>query len=411
MLKTRSLPWNWFNPRRELARNVLIHFLSHIKGARIELKQPEQSNQICGEDNASVHLIIDIRDNCVFERVLRGGSLAAAETYIEGLWRTDDLHTLLIVMAQNQARLDRLDSNISKWVEWAAKSRHWLRRNHKSQAKRNILAHYDLGNHFYKSFLDSQMQYSSALYHGLDTTHPEQNLDQAQQQKLQRICEQLQLNADSHLLEIGSGWGGLAVYAARHYGCQVTTTTISDEQYQYCCQLVHQQGLSDRIRVLSRDYRDLHGRYDRLVSIEMIEAVGEAYLPQFIQKCAMLLKPGGRMLLQSITIADERFDSYQKNTDFIQQMVFPGGFLPSMALLKKLINKYQFVTENCFDMRLSYAYTLHAWHNRLSTYRSEHPQALVFNAQFFRLWHFYMAYCEAGFLSANTGVWQITLTH
>ncbi|MFM2477835.1 class I SAM-dependent methyltransferase [Celerinatantimonas sp. MCCC 1A17872] len=412
MLKARRLSLPWLNPQRELARNIVTMFLSRIDGACIELQQPGQPSQLFGQKGAKHQLVIDVRDACVFERVLRGGTLAAAETYIEGLWRTSNLHELLLVMANNQQRLDHLDSNISKLFQWSAKIRHWLNHNRKQQAKRNILAHYDLGNHFYQSFLDSKMQYSCALYDDeLKNRPPEALLEQAQERKLKRICDQLQLNSSSHLLEIGSGWGGLAIYAAQHYGAQVTTTTISDEQYAYCCQKVHKLHLNDKIRVLSCDYRDLHGHFDKLVSIEMIEAVGHAYLPQFIQKCADLLTPGGKMLLQTITIKDERYDNYRHNTDFIQQMVFPGGFLPALKILKRLFRKSKLQIDNQLDMRLSYAKTLRAWHNRLCAYRAQHPGDLGFNAQFFRLWHFYMAYCEAGFLSANTGVWQLTLTH
>lgn len=410
MLKTQRLPWHWLSPRREIAKNVVTLFLSRIEGAQIELHQGEGNTQTYGDQLSPLKFIIEVRDPCVFERVMRGGTLAAAETYIEGLWKTNNLDGLLLIMAQNLRRLDRLDAQMSKWVSWCTNFRKRLHRNHKAQAKRNILSHYDLGNHFYSSFLDTQMQYSAGIYSDFETDHPETQLEQAQGAKLQRICEQLELNENTHLLEIGSGWGGLAVYAATHYGCKVTTTTISDEQYQYCCALVHRLHLGDQIHVLSRDYRDLSGHYDRLVSIEMIEAVGEEYLPNFIERCSRLLKPGGRMLLQSITIDDARYETYRQHSDFIQQMVFPGGFLPALKILNPLFKKYTLNVENYFEMRLSYAQTLLAWHNKLTQYRQEHPQQLGFNAQFFRLWHFYMSYCRAGFITANTNVWQITLS-
>lgn len=411
MLKARRLPLNWFNPQRELARTLLTRFLTNLVGAQIRL-QSHNSTELLGDQQSDTIIDIIIHDPCVYERIINGGSIEAAETYIEGLWKTSDLHALLKIVAFNQGRLDKLESGISKIAHWTAKFRHQQHKNRKSQAKRNILSHYDLGNDFYSAFLDKHMQYSCALFNEstLDQHNPENNLEQAQQQKMERVCKQLQLNHNDHLLEIGTGWGGLAIYAAQHYGCQVTTTTISDQQYQYCCQQVHQLGLENKIQVLSRDYRDLHDFYDKLVSIEMIEAVGETYLPLFIRQCSRRLKPGGKMLLQSITIANKRYQSYRKNTDFIQQLVFPGGFLPCESILKTLFAKYHLQITNYFDMREHYIWTLRSWYNRLQQYRQQSPHTLGFNYQFFRLWDFYLAYSEAGFSSHNTGVCQFTLT-
>ncbi|CAG9000389.1 MAG: Tuberculostearic acid methyltransferase UfaA1 [Candidatus Celerinatantimonas neptuna] len=412
MLKTRRLPLNWFNPKRKIAKTLFTRFLANLVGAKIRL-QSHHSTELLGDPQSDQIIDIIIHDPCVYERIISGGSIEAAETYIEGLWKTSDLHALLKIAAFNQARLDKLESGISKLAQWTAKLRYKQHKNRKSQAKRNILSHYDLGNYFYSTFLDKQMQYSCALFDesSINPQHPENGLEQAQQQKIKRISKQLQLTSDDHLLEIGTGWGGLAIYAAQHYGCQVTTTTISDQQYQYCCEQIHQLGLENKIQVLNRDYRDLHGYYDKLVSIEMIEAVGETYLPLFIRQCSKRLKPGGMMLLQSITIADKRYQSYRKNTDFIQQLVFPGGFLPCESVLKTLFTKYNLQITDYLDMREHYIWTLRAWYHRLQQYRQKHSQTLGFNSQFFRLWNFYLAYSEAGFASSNTGVCQFTLTH
>ncbi|MFM2483084.1 class I SAM-dependent methyltransferase [Celerinatantimonas sp. YJH-8] len=411
MLKPRLLNHPWFSPRREIARTLVVRFLSSIQGAQLILKQPEMTDEVMGDKQSSLQIHIEIRDPCVFERMIGGGSIAAAETYIEGLWRTDALHALLTVLAHNQSKLDRLDAGISWISDFTTALRHRLRQNRKSTIKRTLLAHYNLNHLFYASFLDPYMQFSSALYTDLATENPEASLEQAQLQKLERICQQLKLSKQDHLLEIGSGWGGLAIYAAQHYGCQVTTTTTSDLQYQHCCEQVHKLGLGQQIQVLSRDYRDLYGKFDKVVSVEMLETVGENNLPQFIRLCSERLKSGGIMVLQTVTISDHRYDSYRKSTDFIQQLIFPGTFLPAESPLKAMFVKNHLKIVDELDMRLNYALTLQAWHRRLTGFREQNPQKTGFNSQFFRLWHFYMAYCEAGFISGNTHAWQFTLEH
>ncbi|GGB02170.1 SAM-dependent methyltransferase [Agarivorans gilvus] len=386
------------------ARKLVVNSFAGLKGGSITLSQPGYTSIHLGELDHPNNVEVHILDPQVFARILRGGSVAAGETYIDGLWRCSDLHALLQLLANNQQQIDSLDRRLHWLSDGWMKLQHFFRRNHKRQAKKNILAHYDLGNGFYQSFLDSQMQYSSALFAGQALS-----LEQAQNQKLKRICEQLQLSADDHLLEIGTGWGGLAMYAAKHYGCKVTTTTISDKQFAHVQQLVKQQQLEHLITVLNKDYRDLSGEYDKLVSVEMIEAVGEQYLPGFAEICAKRLKVGGRMLLQAITIDDRRFSAYRKSVDFIQQYVFPGGFLPSPSLLKQLFSKQRLIPVQRLEMGLDYAQTLQHWHQRVLQQRQEGKQNFGFSEQFYRLWHFYFAYCEAGFRSRNIGTEQLTL--
>jgi cyclopropane-fatty-acyl-phospholipid synthase len=389
----------------ELSRNILLRALDGLQGGSVVLSQPGYPNANLGELGHSAPIEIQVLDHRVFGRILRGGSLAAGETYIDGLWRCSDLHALLLLMAKNKDRLDQIDSKVSRITTALQRLARLFIANNKRRAKRNILAHYDIGNDFYQSFLDPKMQYSSAIYPTPDTT-----LEQAQQHKLTRIGQQLELKPSDHLLEIGTGWGGLAIEIAEQFGCRVTTTTISDKQYQYAVEAVEKRGLSNRVNVLNHDYRDLQGEYDKLVSIEMIEAVGERYLPLFAKRCAQHLKAGGTMLIQAITIDENRFNSYRNNIDFIQQFVFPGGFLPSVPLLEQLFSKAQLEIVDRLPMAQDYARTLRDWHLRVLKARRDGGHNFGFDDAFYRLWHFYFAYCEAGFRTANTDTWQFTLT-
>ena len=270
-------------------------------------------------------------------------------------------------------------------------------RNSQAGSKKNILAHYDLGNELYSRFLDPEMMYSSAIYPQEDAS-----LAQAQLHKLSTICQRLELKASDHLLEIGTGWGGLAIYAAQEYGCKVTTTTISDAQHAYAKSRIEQLGLGDKITLLKRDYRELTGEYDKLVSIEMIEAVGFEYLPSFFKQCNQRLKPGGKLLIQSITIADQRFDYYKQNVDFIQRYIFPGGFLPSVTVLTQNLTQHtELVTESISDIGLDYAKTLAHWREAFLNAWSELTQ-FGYDEKFKRLWLYYFAYCEGAFLERST---------
>ncbi|WP_163132217.1 cyclopropane-fatty-acyl-phospholipid synthase family protein [Agarivorans sp. Alg241-V36] len=384
-------------------RHLVLKTFDGLKGGAILMSQTGYESVHLGEvdhpDTVEVHIL----DSQVFSRILKGGSIAAGETYMEGLWRCSNLHQLLQLLADNQDHLDSLDRKLHWFTDAWFKVQHFFRRNNKRQAKKNILAHYDLGNDFYQSFLDPQMQYSSAIFGGQDIT-----LAEAQDNKLKRICEQLKLESGDHLLEIGTGWGGLAMYAASHYGCKVTTTTISDKQHAHVLEKVAERNLSHLVTVLNKDYRDLEGQYDKLVSIEMIEAVGEKFLPGFAQVCANRLKAGGIMLLQAITIDDRRFSAYRKSVDFIQQYVFPGGFLPSPSLLKQLFSKQGLQSLQRLEIGIDYAETLQHWHQRVQQQHNNN-QHFGFDEQFYRLWHFYFAYCEAGFRSHNIGTEQLTM--
>ena len=259
-------------------------------------------------------------------------------------------------------------------------------------AASNIAAHYDLGNDMYQLILDSHMQYSSAIY-----PHAEASLLQAQEYKLKRICDRLDLQPDEHLIEIGTGWGGLACYAARHYGCRVTTTTLSQEQYDHARQRIIEQGLEDRVTLLLKDYRELDGQYDKLVSVEMIEAVGHQYFHVYFRKLEQLLKPEGRMLIQAITIADQNFDQYRKSVDFIQRYIFPGGCLPSVSeMCRHLKEQTSMTLTQLNDYGHHYAKTIAEWTERFHSASSQ-LRDLGYDMDFQRLWKFYFAYCEGGF--------------
>lgn len=265
------------------------------------------------------------------------------------------------------------------------------------------MAHYDLGNEMYETFLDPTMMYSSAIY-GDD----QMSLEDASLHKLQRICEQLELTKDDHLVEIGTGWGGFAIYAAKNYGCHVTTTTISDAQFEEAKKRVEAAGLDDKITLLKEDYRNLTGQYDKLVSIEMIEAVGDKYHPVFFAKCNELLKDGGRMVLQAITIKDQNYDAYVHSVDFIQRHVFPGGCLLSNKRMVDLIaQETQMVVTALSDFGLHYAKTLHHWRERFMQAKVE-IEGLGYDERFRRLWEFYLCYCEGGFLARSISVVHLT---
>ena len=344
-----------------------------------------------------------IHDSAVYRQLLFGGSIALADSYINGEWDTDDLTGLIRLAARNLAVLNKLENRFAGISKTLEKANHKLRSNDQSGSKSNILAHYDLGNDMYQRFLDETMMYSSAVYKNPDAT-----LAEAQQHKLALICQRLQLTAEDHVIEIGTGWGGFAIYAAKHYGCHITTTTISDAQYEEAQRRVEAAGLSDKITLLKQDYRELAGQYDKLVSIEMIEAVGHEYLPTFFAKCNRLLKPTGLMVLQAITFNDQNYQNYIESVDFIQTHIFPGGcLLSNQELNTQFTEQTDMVVKQLHDYGFDYAHTLRDWRSAFMAQREE-IKALGYDEAFIRLWEFYFCYCEGGFLERTIGVVQVT---
>ncbi|GKW22495.1 cyclopropane-fatty-acyl-phospholipid synthase [Pectobacterium carotovorum subsp. carotovorum] len=392
------------NTARSLrARKVVFALLERIDGGSLRLCESEGHEILFGDQHAALQGDVTIHHPRVYRRILLGGSIAAGESYIDGDWSSTNLTLVLQLLAQNQALVDTLEARFGWLTAPFHRFIHWCRRNRPQQAQKNIAAHYDLGNHFYRSFLDSDMLYSSAWYQ-----HPDMTLEDAQRAKLRRLCGQLALCETDHLLEIGTGWGGLAELAAREYGCYVTTTTLSQQQYDYAVERIQQAGLSHKVTVLLQDYRTLTGQYDKLVSVEMIEAVGKAYLPTFFKRCQQLLKPQGRMVLQAITIADQRYHHYSRNVDFIQRYVFPGGFLPSVTAMTATMTRHtDFITRDLFDIGQDYARTLSEWRQRF--YQQWHMlNTQGFDESFQRLWVFYLCYCEAGFRARTISTVQLT---
>ncbi len=329
----------------------------------------------------------------LWSKAVIGGSVGVAESYMDGHWHTDDLVGLIRIFVRNRDVLDAMEVGFAKFGQWLLRTWHQLRRNTQSGSKKNITEHYDLSNALFKTFLDPTMMYSSAIYQ-----HADDALEVASIRKLDRICQKLMLNSEDHVIEIGTGWGGFALHAAKNYGCKITTTTISDEQYQLAKQRAADAGLADRITVLKQDYRELEGQYSKLVSIEMIEAIGHHYLDTYFAKLASLLKPDGMALIQAITIEDQRYAQALKDVDFIKRYIFPGSFIPSItAILQGATKASDLKLVNLEDIGTSYALTLHAWRERFNAALPE-VRALGFSERFVRMWNFYFAYCEGGFV-------------
>ena len=392
---------SWFE---RLSRKVALNYLAQLQHGAITLIEGQQRFNF-GNADAALRTTITVLDPDFYRKIVLAGSVGAGEAFIQGSWRCDDLTALVRIFALNLPLLDKMDSAATRLARPMLKLLDWRNRNTKQQAKRNIAAHYDLGNAMYQLFLDESMMYSSAVY-----PHAQASLAQAQQHKLQLICERLQLSEDDHLLEIGTGWGGMAIYAAQNYGCRVTTTTISQQQYDYAKDRIQRLGLQDKITLLLNDYRDLEGSFDKLVSIEMIEAVGEQFLDTYFAKCASLLKPDGIMVLQAITMVDQRYQQYVREVDFIKRYVFPGGCLPSVSRMTQSISENtDMVVRQLQDIGFDYALTLKHWYENFMQQRDK-VQQLGYDDNFIRLWQFYLNYCEGGFLERATSAVHMVLT-
>lgn len=384
---------NWWD---DICQKVMYSVLRRVTKGCLNVTFGDET-QTFGDPTSHLQAAVEIYHPAVFRHMVTRGSIGVAEDYIENLWATSDLTRVVQFFCVNQEALDELESKLGVITQISYYAKKMMRRNSVDQAKKNILAHYDLGNHLYRRFLDTNMQYSSAIY-------PDENADlgTAQTHKMQTICERLELSESDHVVEIGTGWGGLAIYMAQQYGCKVTTTTISDAQHEYVENKLRALKLEDQVTLLKQDYRSLEGKYDKLVSIEMIEAVGHEYLDQFFTKCGKLLKEDGLMLIQAITIADQRYDHYRKSVDFIQTYIFPGGCLPSVQRMTDSISRQSnLIVHQLSDIGLHYAKTLADWREKFLEAWPE-LQREGFDNRFKRLWLYYLCYCEGGFLERAT---------
>ena len=379
-----------------ISQQAVLGRLSSLQNGQIYIDD-ECRRMVAGHSgNDGLSATINVNDPVFYHQVAMHGALGAAESYLNGDWDCDNLPVLIRILARN---LNIAGKRAGSWLSAAARLQHVWRKNTRGGSRRNIAAHYDLGNRFFELFLDPTMMYSAAMFNS-----PDDSLETAQNTRMERVCQRLQLKQQDHIVEIGTGWGGFACYAAENYGCRVTTTTISNEQYEYAKRRVAEADLTDRVEVLRLDYRDLSGQFDKLVSLEMIEAVGREFHDAYFQKCSALLRTGGRMVIQAIVMPDQRYDAYVKSVDFIQKYIFPGGSLPSVGSMQKsaaTTEKLRMV--DLEDFGGSYAQTLRVWKQRFHE-NIDQVRSLGYSDRFIRMWHYYFAYCEAAFDERSVGV-------
>lgn len=387
------------------ARNVVLRQLERLAYGNLELVDGNQVLRFGSGDPTEFSTTLTVMDHRFYPELAFGGSIGGGEAFMHGYWSCDDPVALVRLLLRNRHVLDGMEGGLAALTRPLQKAYHWINRNSRAGAKRNIAAHYDLGNDFFALWLDQSMMYSSAIFE-----QPDMSLFDAQQFRLDHVCRKLDLKPDDHVVEIGTGWGGFALYAAKHYGCRVTTTTLSDEQYEKARERVKEAGLQDRIALLREDFRDLQGSFDKLVSIEMIEAIDHGLFDRFFSKCSELLKPGGAMLLQAITIADQRYEEYRKSIDFIQRYIFPGSGLPSSAVMTDSVARNTDMRLlDLEDIGLHYATTLNHWRRNFLS-RLDEVRAQGYPERFIRMWEFYLVYCEGAFLERAISDVQMIFT-
>jgi cyclopropane-fatty-acyl-phospholipid synthase len=389
-----------------LGRRALLGQLGGLAHGELRIVE-DAGTHVFGRREADLDLAVtlEVLDPQFWADAAFGGTVGAGESYLHGRWRTSDLTALVRLMLRNRAVMNGLEGGLALVTAPVRRLLHYANRNSRRGSARNIAAHYDLGNDFFRLFLDPTMAYSCAIYPDEAST-----LHEAQLAKFDAICRKLALRPDQHLLEIGTGWGGLALHAARHYGCRVTTTTISREQHAHAREAVRAAGLTDRVTLLLEDYRDLRGRFDALVSVEMIEAVGHRYLDGYFAACSRLLAPHGMMLLQAITLQDQFYERALRSVDFIQRHVFPGSFIPSVTAIVAAVRRAtDMKLFHLADIGPHYARTLRDWRARFMAQLAA-VRALGYPEEFVRLWEFYLCYCEGGFMERQLGDVHMLLT-
>ena len=382
---TKSLLAGWL-------KNAMLKQLDILEFGQLKIVDGEDVFHFKGKQRNELFAEIEVLDDQFYQYIAFGGSVGAGEAYISHFWKTEELTKVIQLFALNQSVMDSMEGGLAKLTTPLKRSFHWLNKNTRKGSRNNIVAHYDLGNDFFRTFLDPTMMYSAGIF-----MEESESMHQASLNKLKRICDRLRLTPKDHLLEIGTGWGSLAIYAAKNYGCKVTTTTISDEQYAYTARRISEEKLEERITLLKEDYRNLNGQFDKIISIEMIEAVGHHYFDNFFNQCSELLKPNGEMLLQAITISDQRFNSAKKEVDFIKRYIFPGSCIPSNDSISDSLRKASDMRIlNLEDIGVHYAITLKKWREKFFD-NIEQVRAQGFSDAFVRMWEFYLCYCEGGF--------------
>jgi len=389
---------------QRISQHQVLRLLGRIKHGYLQVTLPDRTELAFGDSHAPLRASLRVHDPAFFWQVVRTGEIGFGDAYMDGLWDCDDLPSLFRIFVENRQNLDerKLGTPIGRF---AAKLLQVLRPNTRAGARRNIKAHYDLSNEFFQTFLDRSMTYSCAHF-----KDPGETLEQAQRNKYRDLINKARITKTDHVLEIGTGWGGFAIQAVTDTGCRVTTVTISERQYELARQRVAEAGLTNRISVLYCDYRDIEGQYDKIVSIEMFEALGHEYFGTFFAACDRLLKPNGLMALQVITLPDQRYESYRRSADWIQKHIFPGGLTPSLTAMANAATKHSsLIVENVENIGYHYAQTLRLWRHR---FEAAWPmvERLGFDDRFRRMWRFYLTYCEAGFESRVLGTLQIVMT-
>lgn len=396
--------------KSSLYQDVVLKALAQMSKGTLHLTLPDGESFTMGTGEGNISARIDIVDNDFYKRVIMYGDIGFGEAYVDGLWETDNITNVIkwvLLNVENApgvsgSKIQALGLNLMKLFN---KIYHSKRANTITGSRKNISEHYDLNNDFFASFLDPTMTYSSAYFYKDSLT-----LEEAQYAKYERLCRQMHLNPTDHVLEIGSGWGANAIYMAKTYGCKVTSLTISEEQLKLARQRVKAAGLTDRVQILMKDYRLMEGKFDKIVSVEMLEAVGHKYLDEYFRRCHELLKKSGILAIQVITSPDCRYDSLRKGVDWIQKHIFPGSLLPSVAAINAAINRTGDMTMvDLKDLGLDYARTLKMWFDQFNT-NLPTVRSLGFDERFIRKWNYYLCYCEAAFAMRNINVMHLTYT-
>jgi len=393
--------------KQSLYQDIVLKLMSKMDKGRLYLVLPCGEQLVMGTGEGNVTASILIKDEAFYKKIILFGDIGFGEAYVDGLWETDNITNVIKWVLLNVENAPGVSGSNSQTfalnlLKWYNKLTHFKRENTIDGSRKNISAHYDLNNDFFASFLDPTMTYSSAYFYkdGL-------SLEEAQVAKYERLCSQLHLKPTDHVLEIGSGWGGNAIYMAKKYGCRVTSLTISEEQHKLATERVAEEGLSDRVSIELRDYRTLEGQYDKIVSVEMLEAVGHKYMDLYFKKCHDLLKKNGILALQVITSPDSRYDSLRKGVDWIQKHIFPGSLLPSVGAINCSVNRTGDMTLiDLKDIGTDYATTLKLWYDQFNA-NLPTVKSLGFDETFIRKWNYYLCYCEAAFAMRNINTMQL----